>query len=76
MEWIKMINVKQIPEFNKALPLIETIEDAGYEAYFVGGGVRDTLLNQPSCHKPACCMCKNPAVIQAAEPSFPKRSVS
>ncbi len=40
-----MINVKQIPEFNKALPLIETIEDAGYEAYFVGGGVRDTLLN-------------------------------
>lgn len=45
MEWIKMINVKQIPEFNKALPLIEAIEDAGYEAYFVGGGVRDTLLN-------------------------------
>lgn len=42
-----MINVKQIPEFNKAIPLIEKIEQAGYEAYFVGGGVRDTLLNLP-----------------------------
>jgi len=33
------------PEFQKALPIIEAIEDAGYEAYFVGGCVRDTLLN-------------------------------
>ncbi|MGP6146227.1 CCA tRNA nucleotidyltransferase [Jeotgalibaca sp. A122] len=42
-----MINVKQIPEFNKAIPIIEKIEEAGFEAYFVGGGVRDTLLHLP-----------------------------
>lgn len=33
------------PEFQKALPIVEAIEKAGYEAYFVGGCVRDTLLN-------------------------------
>ena len=42
-----MINIKQIPEFNKAASLIEKIEKEGYEAYFVGGGVRDTLLHLP-----------------------------
>lgn len=42
-----MINLKQIPEFNKAIPIIERIEGAGYEAYFVGGCVRDTLLKLP-----------------------------
>lgn len=42
-----MINVKQIPEFNKAIPIIQKIEEAGYEAYFVGGCVRDTFLNLP-----------------------------
>lgn len=42
-----MINVNQIPEFNKAIPIIDEIEKAGYEAYFVGGGVRDTLLHLP-----------------------------
>ena len=34
-------------EFKDALPILETIEAAGYEAYFVGGSVRDTLLNKP-----------------------------
>lgn len=34
-------------EFTDALPILETIEAAGYEAYFVGGSVRDTLLNKP-----------------------------
>lgn len=34
-------------EFRDALPILETIEAAGYEAYFVGGSVRDTLLNKP-----------------------------
>lgn len=42
-----MINVQQISEFNKAIPIIMEIEKAGYEAYFVGGGVRDTLLHLP-----------------------------
>ncbi|UJF14824.1 CCA tRNA nucleotidyltransferase [Jeotgalibaca sp. MA1X17-3] len=42
-----MINIQNIPEFKKAIPLIDKIEQAGYEAYFVGGGVRDTLLHLP-----------------------------
>ena len=42
-----MINISAIPEFKKASPLIDKIEKAGYEAYFVGGGVRDTLLHLP-----------------------------
>lgn len=31
--------------FQEAIPLMEKIESAGYEAYFVGGSVRDYLLN-------------------------------
>lgn len=34
-------------EFQKALPVLEKIQQAGYEAYFVGGCVRDCLLQQP-----------------------------
>ncbi|AXY25842.1 CCA tRNA nucleotidyltransferase [Suicoccus acidiformans] len=33
--------------FQEALPVMERIEAAGYEAYFVGGCVRDTLLKRP-----------------------------
>ncbi|MCP8616678.1 CCA tRNA nucleotidyltransferase [Salirhabdus salicampi] len=32
--------------FLKALPIIKTIENSGYEAYFVGGSVRDYLINR------------------------------
>ncbi|MBU8879074.1 CCA tRNA nucleotidyltransferase [Bacillus sp. FJAT-29790] len=32
--------------FLKAIPLLTKIEDAGYEAYFVGGSVRDCLLGE------------------------------
>ncbi|MBC1520543.1 CCA tRNA nucleotidyltransferase [Listeria aquatica] len=32
--------------FEKALPVLETLEQAGYEAYFVGGAVRDYLLKR------------------------------
>ncbi|MGG0716719.1 CCA tRNA nucleotidyltransferase [Robertmurraya massiliosenegalensis] len=32
--------------FIKALPILKAIEDAGYEAYFVGGSVRDHLLDR------------------------------
>ncbi|WP_414838437.1 CCA tRNA nucleotidyltransferase [Carnobacterium sp. TMP28] len=32
--------------FTKALPIITEIKKAGYEAYFVGGCVRDALLNK------------------------------
>ncbi|NCU16400.1 CCA tRNA nucleotidyltransferase [Pallidibacillus pasinlerensis] len=34
-------------KFKKAVPIIEKIEKAGFEAYFVGGSVRDYLLNKP-----------------------------
>lgn len=34
-------------EFLDAKPIIDTIEAAGFEAYFVGGSVRDTLLGLP-----------------------------
>lgn len=35
-----------IPAFKQAIPILEKIEKAGYQAYFVGGSVRDLLLNQ------------------------------
>lgn len=42
------MRIKNIPnEFKLALPILRKIEAAGYEAYFVGGSVRDTLLNRP-----------------------------
>lgn len=34
-------------EFVQATPVLEKIQAAGFEAYFVGGCVRDVLLNQP-----------------------------
>ncbi|MDK1727569.1 CCA tRNA nucleotidyltransferase [Dellaglioa algida] len=34
-------------EFLKAKPVIKSIEEAGFEAYFVGGSVRDTILGLP-----------------------------
>lgn len=33
-------------EFELARPVLQTIEQAGYEAYFVGGSVRDTILGK------------------------------
>lgn len=40
------MQIKKLPiEFLTARPILQTIENAGYEAYFVGGSVRDTILN-------------------------------
>lgn len=37
--------IRQLPAiFEPARPILQRIEDAGYEAYFVGGCVRDTIL--------------------------------
>ncbi|EUJ32951.1 tRNA CCA-pyrophosphorylase [Listeria floridensis FSL S10-1187] len=33
--------------FKEALPVLETLESGGFEAYFVGGAVRDHLLGRP-----------------------------
>ncbi|WP_062356415.1 CCA tRNA nucleotidyltransferase [Bacillus kwashiorkori] len=38
--------MKLTKPFLQAIPLIEEIENAGYEAYFVGGSVRDYLLGK------------------------------
>ena len=35
------------PEFQAAIPILKQIEAAGFEAYFVGGCVRDALLDLP-----------------------------
>lgn len=42
------MKLKHLPsEFQKALPVLEKLKKAGFEAYFVGGSVRDALLNRP-----------------------------
>ncbi|WP_125767913.1 CCA tRNA nucleotidyltransferase [Companilactobacillus furfuricola] len=42
------MQLKQLPEdFKKALPILKSIEQAGFQAYFVGGSVRDHILGLP-----------------------------
>lgn len=42
-----MIRIDNLPEiFVKAMPVLQTLEDAGFEAHFVGGSVRDVLLHR------------------------------
>ncbi|EEJ72143.1 CCA tRNA nucleotidyltransferase [Lactobacillus ultunensis] len=42
-----MIKIENLPEiFIKAMPVLQTLESAGFEAYFVGGSVRDVLLHR------------------------------
>ncbi|MCL0311683.1 CCA tRNA nucleotidyltransferase [Apilactobacillus sp. TMW 2.2459] len=39
------MQIKNLPqEFEIARPIMQNIENAGFEAYFVGGSVRDTML--------------------------------
>ncbi|CAM3240896.1 CCA tRNA nucleotidyltransferase [Vagococcus fessus] len=41
------MKIKNVPkEFTEAKPVMEQLETAGFEAYFVGGSVRDLLLNK------------------------------
>jgi len=42
------MQITNIPkEFKKAIPVIQKLNQAGFEAYFVGGSVRDCILNLP-----------------------------
>lgn len=42
------MKIETLPaEFEPARPILSRIEEAGFEAYFVGGCVRDTILNLP-----------------------------
>ena len=38
---------KMPSEFQEALPVLDKIKEAGFDAYLVGGSVRDALLNRP-----------------------------
>ena len=39
------MQIKKLPSlFEPARPVLQKIEQAGFEAYFVGGSVRDTIL--------------------------------
>ena len=54
-------------EFTKAAPIIHTLNEAGYEAYFVGGAVRDLLLDLP-IHDVDIATSAYPAEVQALFP--------
>ncbi|WP_099974733.1 CCA tRNA nucleotidyltransferase [Lactobacillus terrae] len=42
------MKITQLPEdFKTALPILEELENANFEAYFVGGSVRDHILDLP-----------------------------
>lgn len=42
------MRLEELPaDFKKALPVLQQIEAAGFEAYFVGGSVRDHILGLP-----------------------------
>ena len=42
------MRITELPtKFQLALPVLQKIQQAGFEAYFVGGSVRDTLLGLP-----------------------------
>ncbi len=41
------MSIQKEPLFLKALPVMQQLVDAGYEAYFVGGSVRDMILHKP-----------------------------
>lgn len=41
------MKIENLPEiFTKAMPVLKKLEEAGFEAYFVGGSVRDLLLKR------------------------------
>src|SRR5699024_8631518 len=55
-------------EYIKARPIINKLEQAGFEAYFVGGSVRDILLHQ-KIHDVDIATSAFPAEVKAI---FPK----
>lgn len=42
-----MTKIKLSEEMRRARPILNKLVDAGYQAYFVGGCVRDSILNRP-----------------------------
>lgn len=52
-----------IPVFQQAVPVLQKFEEGGYEAYFVGGSVRDLLL-QKEIHDVDIATSANPEEIK------------
>lgn len=43
-----IMKVEKLPKlFEEAAPILKALQDNGFEAYFVGGSVRDLLINRP-----------------------------
>ena len=42
----RKVDIKSVPLFVSALPVLQTLKEAGHEAVFVGGSVRDLVLGK------------------------------
>ena len=40
----RTVDIQSVPLFVSALPVLQTLKEAGHEAVFVGGSVRDLVL--------------------------------
>ena len=40
----RKVDIQSVPLFVSALPVLQTLKEAGHEAVFVGGSVRDLVL--------------------------------
>lgn len=68
-ERVMSVRINPLPEeFIKAIPVIEVLEKAGFEAYFVGGSVRDVIMGK-EIHDVDIATSAYPAEVQSL---FPK----
>ena len=42
----RTVDIQSVPLFVSALPVLQTLKEAGHEAVFVGGSVRDLVLGK------------------------------
>ena len=42
----RKVDIQSVPLFVSALPVLQTLKEAGHEAVFVGGSVRDLVLGK------------------------------
>ena len=42
----RTVDIQSVPLFVSALPVLQTLKEAGHEAVFVGGSVRDLVLRK------------------------------
>ncbi|MFD0711188.1 CCA tRNA nucleotidyltransferase [Paenibacillus sp. GCM10027626] len=63
------MNIEQNAALRKALPILEQLQGNGFEAVFVGGCVRDTLLGRP-IHDVDIATSAKPQEVMAVFPHF------